>query len=77
VSLYKREYVMFYTNTNFKTKKQLRDAVAAGKRVGVFAPGLGNPPVNGTTAVGGPQYPRPHTWYAEVTLVDGIIVKVK
>jgi hypothetical protein len=68
---------MFYTDTNFKTKKQLREAVLSGKSVRVFAPGLGNPPVNGTTAVGGPQYPQPHVWYAQVTLVDGIIVNVK
>jgi hypothetical protein len=68
---------MFYTTTNFKTKKALKEAVAAGKSVRVYAPGLGSPPDNGSTAVGGPHYPQPHTWYAQVTLVNGIITKVK
>ena len=68
---------MFYTSINYKTKKALKDDVAAGKKVRVFAPGLGEPPVNGRTAVGGPHYPQPHKWYAEVTLQEGVIVKVK
>lgn len=68
---------MFYTSRNFTTKKSLKEAVAKGDEVTIYAPGLGTPPENGTTAVGGPHYPRPHTWYAEVTLKDGVIVKVK
>ena len=66
-----------YTVENFKSKKALKEAVAAGKKVEVYAPGLGTPPVNGTCAVEGPWFPKPHTWYATVTLKDGIIVKVK
>ncbi len=66
-----------YTDTNFKTKKALREAVAAGQRVGVFNPGpFGGPPSDGVTSVEGPQYPEPHRWYARVELVDGAIVKV-
>lgn len=69
---------MFYTSTNYKSKKDLKAAVAEGKQVRLFAPGLGDgPPTNGTTAVGGPHYPQPHKWYAEVTVKDGIVVKVK
>ena len=68
---------MFYTSRNFTTKKSLKEAVAKGDEVTIYAPGLGTPPENGTTAVGGPHYPRPHTWYAEVTLKNGVIVKVK
>jgi hypothetical protein len=68
---------MFYTETNFKTKKDLKVAVESGRQVRVFAPGLGTPPENGKTAVGGPHYPQPHKWYAEVTLESGVIVKVK
>ena len=30
---------MAYTNTNFKTKKALKDALAAGQEVGVHQPG--------------------------------------
>jgi hypothetical protein len=25
----------------------------------------------------GPHYPQPHRWYAEATVRDGVIVKVK
>jgi hypothetical protein len=66
-----------YTTTNFKSKKALKDAVAKGEKVTLFAPGIGSPPDNGTCAVSGPHYPKPHTWYAEVTVKDGIVVKVK
>lgn len=66
-----------YASTNFKTKKAFREAVAAGREVTVYSAGLGEPPVNGRTAVSGPWYPAPHTWYAEVTIADGKVVKVK
>jgi hypothetical protein len=66
-----------YTNINFKSKKALKEAIANGRRVGIFAPGLGTPNDNGREFVEGPHYPEPHTWYAEVTMKDGLIVKVK
>ena len=66
-----------YTHTNFKTKKALKDAVAAGQRVTIYAPGLGTPKENGTEFCEGPWFPQPHRWYAEVTMKDGVIVKVK
>lgn len=66
-----------YTRTNYKTKKALRDAVAAGEEVRLYAPGLGSPKENGTEYVEGPHYPAAHTWYAQVTMVDGKVVKVK
>lgn len=66
-----------YTTTNFKTKKALKEAVASGVQVTLFAPGLGEPKANGKEYVEGPHYPAPHTWYAEVEMKDGIVVKVK
>jgi hypothetical protein len=66
-----------YTVQNFKSKKELKDAVAAGKEVRLFAPGLGCPKDNGTEYVEGPHYPQPHKWYAQVTMVEGKVVKVK
>lgn len=67
-----------YTETNFKTKKSLKEAVAAGKKIGVFQPGLGgNPPTDGKVTLEGPHYPAPHSWYAQATLKDGCIVAVK
>jgi hypothetical protein len=66
-----------YTDINFKSKKAFKDAVAAGVKVRLFAPGLGTPNLNGTETISGPHYPKPHTWYATVTMVDGVVVKVK
>ena len=65
-----------YTETNFKSKKDLKAAVAAGKEVRVFAPGLGTVPTNGECSVEGPHYPKPHSWYARVTIVNGLVTKV-
>lgn len=66
-----------YVDPNYPTKKALKEAVASGVRVMVFAPGLGQPPENGECSVEGPHFPQPHKWYARVTIADGIIVGVK
>ena len=55
-----------YTDRDFKTKKALKEAVAGGEEVTLFAPGLGEPVYNGTEYVEGPHYTKPHTWYAQV-----------
>ena len=65
-----------YCEVNFKTKKALKEAVASGQKIGVYAPMLGTPPHNGQCAVEGMWYPKPHTWYDTVTLENGIIIKV-
>jgi len=66
-----------YTSINFKSKKALKEAVAAGEEVTLFSPGLGTPKENGTEFVEGPHYPEPHRWYAQVEMRDGVVVKVK
>ena len=66
-----------YTDIDFKTKKALKEAVAQGKQVTLYAPGLGTPKDNGTEYVEGPHYPAPHSWYAQVEMRNGIVVKVK
>jgi len=66
-----------YAEINFKTKKALKEAVASGKEIGVYAPGLGTPKENGREFLEGPWYPQPHAWYAEVEMENGIIRKVK
>jgi hypothetical protein len=66
-----------YTSVNFKTKKAFKDAVLAGQTITLFAPGLGSPNDNGRETVSGPHYPKPHTWYAEVEMKGGKVVKVK
>ena len=70
---------MAYVDGNPGTKKELKDRVGRGERVTCFQPGLGEDlkHFTGTTTVEGPHYPRPHKWYAKVTLVDGRIIKVK
>lgn len=70
-----------YTNVNFKSKKALKEAVAAGRKIGVHQPngditGV-TAPENGRVVLSGPHYPEPHRWYAEAFLTDGYIVKVK
>jgi hypothetical protein len=66
-----------YASHNFKSKKAFKDAVASGEKVELFAPGLGEPKVNGQDNVEGPWYPEPHKWYATVEMKDGVVVKVK
>ena len=67
-----------YTDTNFKTKKALREAIASGQRVTLYAPGLAirEPKTDGTEYVEGPHYPQPHRWYAQVEMRDGVVVRV-
>lgn len=68
-----------YVLPNFKTKKALKDAVAAGQTVTYFQPGPfgGNEPKDGTITLEGPHYPAAHTWYAQATVENGRIIKVK
>jgi hypothetical protein len=72
---------MAYATIDFPTKRALREAVARGDRVTIFQPASDvtgfAAPRNGRVALEGPHYPAPHTWYAQVELVDGCVVKVK
>lgn len=71
---------MTYTDINFKTKKALKEAVKAGKQITCYEPGGVREPMhpqNGKVFIEGPHSPKPHTWYAEAILKDGVIVSVK
>jgi len=75
---------MSYTVYNFKTKKALKERVKACETHGMgpvrcYNPGLGPDLSNftGKITLEGPHYPKPHSWYAEAELIDGIVVKVK
>lgn len=70
---------MAYTERNFKTKKALKEAVAAGEKVRCYQPGLGPDLSNytGKVTLEGPHSPAPHSWYASAELKDGVVVKVK
>ena len=66
-----------YCSPNFKTKKALKEAIAAGKKVTVFSPGPFPCPQDGHITLEGPHYPEPHRWYAQVVVENGVVVKVK
>ena len=66
-----------YVSPNFKTKKALKEALAAGQTVEAFSPGPFPCPRQGRVSVEGPHYPAPHTWYAVVLVKDGRVVKVE
>lgn len=80
---------MAYTVINFKTKKALKEAVntylgngSVSKdkdAVRCYQPGLGPDLSNftGKITLEGPHYPKPHSWYADAELKDGIVIKVK
>lgn len=71
-----------YSTTNFKSKKALKEAVAAGKQIGIFQPNQmfsdprTEPNFTGKACVEGPHYPEPHKWYATVQITNGVITKV-
>jgi hypothetical protein len=65
-----------YCTKNFKTKKAMKEAVERGDEVHVYQPGPFEPPDHGIVEIEGPHYPAPHTWYAQVFIMDGVIKKV-
>ena len=66
-----------YVSPNYKTKKELKEAIAAGKEVTVFSPGPFPCPQNGRVSIEGPHYPQPHKWYANAQVENGIVKSVK
>jgi hypothetical protein len=69
-----------YTSTNFKNKKAIKEAIAAGKRITVYQPNnMFNTlePRDGTVHLEGPHYPAPHRWYGTGVLKDGYLVSIK
>ena len=68
-----------YSEVNCKTKKELKERVKRGEKIGVFQPGgifHQTPLTQGKFSVEGPHYPQPHKWYAMVEVKEGVIVKV-
>jgi len=66
-----------YAEGNPKTKKELKRWITEGRRVVAFqAGGVFSPQTDGSAVIEGPHYPKPHRWYAQVLLEDGVIVKV-
>ena len=68
---------MAYTVINFKSGKAVKEAFKGGVHIEVFQPGPFGPSVNdGRISLQGPHHPAPHTWYLNVDVKDGIVVKV-
>ena len=65
-----------YVRPNFKTKKDLKAALATGQEVTVFSPGPWPATVDGFESVEGPWYPKPHRWYARVKVEKGRVTKI-
>lgn len=65
-----------YVNPNFPTKKALKEAVKNGDAVRIWSPGPFPAPLDGRVAVEGPHYPKPHRWYTNVEVTDGLVTKV-
>jgi hypothetical protein len=69
---------MPYTVRNFRTGKQVKEAIAAGETVEVYQPGPFGPEVkDGWCCLEGPHYPEPHRWYIGVIVKDGVAVAVQ
>lgn len=72
---------MAYVSPNFKTKTTLKRALEAKERIKIFDQGIGSvinySTFSGTVCVEGPHYPQPHKWYAELTVENGKIVRVR
>lgn len=66
-----------YTDINFKTKKELLQALAGGAKLTIHSPGIFPAPRDGEVSLEGPHYPKAHTWYARATMKDGVIVSAK
>lgn len=69
---------MAYVSPNYPTKKAFLEAVKAGKQHDTYNPsGMFETRQNGSDVIEGPHYPKPHRWYASVTVKDGIVVSAK
>lgn len=69
---------MAYTDTNFQTKKALKEAVANGRKVEVSQPnpfGGNRLLANQHVYLEGPHYPQPHRWYAQADTDENGYIK--
>lgn len=67
-----------YVTGNPKSKKQIKEWMAEGKRVTVFSLSpFEKPPFNGTVYIEGPHYPQPHKFYAQAIVENSVIKSIK
>lgn len=66
-----------YTEINFKTKKEFKEAFKRGEIIRVYQPGGIFPGTKtGKDVIEGPHYPKPHSWYASVLIEDYVVKKI-
>lgn len=69
---------MAYVDPDYKSKKLLKEAVKAGEKLRPYNPsGMFPVTQNGRVSIEGPHYPKPHTWYADCKVKDGVITSVR
>ena len=66
-----------YTDRNFKSKKEFKEALKNGDQITIYSSGPFPCKQNGIEFIEGPHYPQPHKWYAQVTVANGIVTKIK
>jgi hypothetical protein len=67
---------MAYTDKNFKSGKELKEAFANGQTLTVYSPGP-FPLRDGPNVIEGPHYPEAHKFYVQVTIQGGVLVAMK
>jgi len=68
---------MTYVSPNFKTKKELKEAIKNGDPIRVFNPGIGSIPDTGDVYLEGPHFPEPHRWYGVGHIINRKLVEVE
>jgi len=68
-----------YITPNHKSKAAANRAIKAGEKVYLLSnsPFDKELPVSGSICVEGPHHPKPHTWYGQAIVENGVIVKIK
>lgn len=65
-----------YVKPNVRSKKELKERLAAGEKIEVYSPGIFPAKADGKEYVEGPHYPEPHSWYAAVEVAGGFAIRV-
>ena len=67
-----------YVNPDYKSKKEFIAAVKSRNTHVPYNPsGIFPDPKNGNVVIEGPHYPKPHKWYAQCIVRDGVIISAK
>lgn len=68
---------MAYVSQNYKTKKEFVSAVKAGTIHRPYNPSGMFTMNDGPEVIEGPHYPKPHQWYSQVVVRNGVVVSAR